>query len=393
MTTFNIKGALRLKGKNVVLAFGTRPEAIKMAPVHLAMERIAGLTPRILLSGQHREQLQQALSLFGLKAERNLDVMTERQTLPGLAARILPQAARLLKEMESDYVLVHGDTLTTFVVAWAAFLEGVPVGHVEAGLRSHSLSEPFPEEANRRLTDVLSDLDFPPTEGARRNLLREGKDPDRLIVTGQTAVDAVRFAAGKGRLPIAPEGKQIVTVTLHRRENWPRLAALAGALAEVARTFPDHLFVYPVHLNPVVREAVVPVLEAVPNVTLLDPLEYGEMAALLAASRLIVTDSGGLQEEGAALGVPVAVVRNVTERPEGLLTGVLRLVGTEPGGVREELSALLGKGLGLRRISPKTNPYGDGRAGSRVAQAVAWRLGCGERPADWIYAAEEAPSS
>ncbi|WP_423232721.1 non-hydrolyzing UDP-N-acetylglucosamine 2-epimerase [Aminirod propionatiphilus] len=375
--------------KRVVLAFGTRPEAIKMAPVYRAMTEAEGLVPLVLLSGQHREQLLQAMELFGLEADRNLEVMTERQSLPELAARILPQAASALREMEARYVLVHGDTLTTFVVAWAAFLEGIPVGHVEAGLRSHRLAEPFPEEANRRLTSVITDLDFPPTEGARRNLLDEGKSPDRLVVTGQTAVDAIRFAAGRGELPVLPRGRQVVSVTLHRRENWPRLGALAGALADVARAFPDHLFVYPVHLNPVVREAVVPVLSEVPNFILLDPLEYGQMAALLSASRLIVTDSGGLQEEGASLGVPVAVLRNVTERPEGLLTGILRLVGTDPDGVRSQLSLLLDRGIRPGEIPVASNPYGDGRAGERIARAVAWRLGCGPRPADWVYAAGE----
>lgn len=376
-----------MREKRVILAFGTRPEAIKMAPVHLAFERQGAVVPVVLLTGQHREQLEQALSLFGIEADRNLEVMTDRQALPDLAARILPLAASALKDLRADYVLVHGDTLTTFVVAWAAFLEGIPVGHVEAGLRSHRLSEPFPEEANRRLTDVLTDLDFPPTEGARQNLIAEGKNPDRLVVTGQTAVDAVRFAAGRGRLPLDGGGRKIVTVTLHRRENWPRLAALAESIRALAAEFPDHLFVYPVHLNPVVRDAVVPVLEGVENVVLLDPLEYGAMAALLGASRLIVTDSGGLQEEGAALGVPVAVVRNVTERPEGLLTGILRLIGTDPEGVRSDLSLLLRRGILPGQVPPETNPYGDGRAAERIAQAVAWRLGLGTKPADWVFAA------
>ena len=362
-----------------------------MAPVYGAMRRAGRLSPSVLLTGQHREQLHQALKLFDIDVDGDLDVMTERQGLPELASRILPRAAAALREMGARYVLVHGDTLTTFVVAWAAFLEGLPVGHVEAGLRSHRLAEPFPEEANRRLTSVITDLDFPPTIGARQNLLKEGKDRQDLIVTGQTAVDAIRFAAGKGDVPPLPAAKEVVTVTLHRRENWPRLGALAQVLADLARAFPDHLFVYPVHLNPVVGEAVRPHLAGLTNFLLLDPLEYGQMAALLAASRLIITDSGGLQEEGAALGVPVAVVRNVTERPEGLLTGILRLVGTEPERVRSELFSLLERPVGPKEASPPPNPYGDGRAGDRIAQAVAWRLGCDDRPADWVY--EEGSSS
>ncbi|WP_287417446.1 UDP-N-acetylglucosamine 2-epimerase (non-hydrolyzing), partial [Oceanithermus sp.] len=304
--------------KTVTLAFGTRPEAIKMAPVHHALAARDDLRVRVLLTGQHREQLEQALAVFGVTADRDLEAMTERQALPDLFARIVPAAARALADLESDYVLVHGDTLTTFAVAWAAFLEGVPVGHVEAGLRSGRLDEPFPEEANRRLTDVFADLALAPTPGAAANLRAEGFDPARVVVTGQTGIDAVRFAAARGRLPAGLPPGPYVTVTLHRRENWPLLADLAAALARTAGRHPEFTFVYPVHKNPVVREAVRPALAGVPNFMLLEPLEFSQMAALLAASELIVTDSGGLQEEGAALGVPVAVARNVTERPEGV---------------------------------------------------------------------------
>ncbi len=363
-----------MSAKKTVLAFGTRPEAIKMAPVYLALKE-ASLNPGILLTGQHREQLLQALDIFEVPVEANLDVMTDRQTLPELAARILPRAAKALKDMGADYVLVHGDTLTTFVVAWAAFLEGIPVGHVEAGLRSGSMSEPFPEEANRVLTDVLADLYFAPTEESRANLLAEGKPDDRIVVTGQTGVDAVLFAAERGTLPVEmPDSGKIVTVTLHRRENWPVLGSLAEAVASVARTHGDHLFVYPVHLNPVVREAVCPVLGNLSNVRLMEPLEYGEMAALLAASSLIVTDSGGLQEEGAALGVPVAVARNVTERPEGLESGILALVGNDPGALGKRVSDLLDDSRKLAAMAASENPYGDGRASHRVAEAMEKRL-------------------
>ena len=369
--------------KRVVLAFGTRPEATKMAPVYLALRGIPGLKPLVLLTGQHREQLRQALSLFGIQEDRNLDVMQERQALPDLAARILPQAARALKEMGADYVLVHGDTLTTFAVAWAAFLEGIPVGHVEAGLRSGNLKEPFPEEANRRLTDVLTDLDFAPTPLAKANLLKEGKREEGILVTGQTGVDAVLLAAKLGRLPEGlPEGPY-VTVTMHRRENWPLLSDLAQALKRVAEAFPHLTFVYPVHLNPVVREAVFPVLKGVRNFVLLDPLEYGSMAALMRASLLLVTDSGGLQEEAEALGVPVVVLRNVTERPEGLKAGILKLAGTDPEGVYRVVKGLLENPEELSRMRKAKNPYGDGKAGLRVARGVAWRLGLGPRPEDW----------
>ncbi|WP_287370331.1 UDP-N-acetylglucosamine 2-epimerase (non-hydrolyzing) [Oceanithermus sp.] len=379
--------------KTVTLAFGTRPEAIKMAPVHHALAARDDLRVRVLLTGQHREQLEQALAVFGVTADRDLEAMTERQALPDLFARIVPAAARALADLESDYVLVHGDTLTTFAVAWAAFLEGVPVGHVEAGLRSGRLDEPFPEEANRRLTDVLADLALAPTPGAAANLRAEGFDPARVVVTGQTGIDAVRFAAARGRLPAGLPPGPYVTVTLHRRENWPLLADLAAALARTAGRHPEFTFVYPVHKNPVVREAVRPALAGVPNFVLLEPLEFSEMAALLAASELIVTDSGGLQEEGAALGVPVAVARNVTERPEGVEAGILRLAGNEPEGFERTLRELLADAARRARMAAAPNPYGDGRAAGRVAAAVAWRLGLGPRPDDWVPSPEAGPDA
>lgn len=369
--------------KRVCIAFGTRPEASKMAPVVAALREVAGLEPVLLVTGQQREQLDQMLRLFDLTPDADLDVMTERQQLPDLLGRIVPAAARALRELAVDYVLVHGDTLTTFAVALAAFYEEVPVAHVEAGLRSFDLAEPFPEEANRRLTDVVTDLDLPPTPGARRNLLAEGKTDERMVVTGNTAVDAVRQVAARARLPEALEGRRLVAVTLHRRENLPVLAGLAEALAAAARAHPERTFVFPVHLNPAVREAVTPPLERVPNVVLEEPWPYDAMAALMAGSELIVTDSGGLQEEGAALGVPVAVLRNVTERPEGVEAGVLRLLGNDPERVRVGLLELLGDEEALAAMRRAENPYGDGRAGERIAKAVAWRLGLGPRPADW----------
>lgn len=374
--------------KRIVLAFGTRPEATKMAPVYRAIERITGLTPLILSTGQQREMLDGALQVFDLVPDHDLNVMTQRQTLAELTGRIVPQAWKKIQAMQADMVLVHGDTSTSFCVALAAFYENIPVGHVEAGLRSGSLREPFPEEANRRLTGVISALDFSPTSNSKDNLLREGKNPEGIFVTGQTAVDAVRDVAG--RMPLRAEwqqrvdnGQKIVTVTMHRRENQPIMREMAEALGRVAQAFPDTHFVYPVHLSPAVQEAVKPVLGSIDNFELIDPLDYSEMAPLMAASQLLATDSGGLQEEGAALGVPVAVLRNVTERPEGLEAGVLKLAGNDPQQLEQTLKNLLQSEESLQTMRDAKNPYGDGQAADRIAAAIAWHFGLQEKPEDW----------
>ena len=371
----------------VVAAFGTRPEANKMAPVVAALEARGEVEVLTLVTGQHREQLDDSLATFGIVADADLNVMTERQSLPQLIGRITPAAAEALTELRADYVLVHGDTTTTFAVALASFLIGARVAHVEAGLRSFDLAQPFPEEANRRLTDVLTDMDLPPTPLARRNLVAEGKDEGSMIVTGNTAVDAILAQRERAVLPGGVPAGRLVTITMHRRENLPVMAGLARALANVATANPEVTFVYPVHLNPAVREAVWPALDGLPNVHLRDPFDFSSMTALLDRSELVITDSGGIQEEGAALGRPVAVLRNVTERPEGLEAGVLKLLGNDPAAVEAALLTLLADRDELKRMRSAPNPYGDGRAGERIAQAVAWRFGLAERPADWAPAA------
>ena len=369
--------------KRVCVAFGTRPEATKMAPVIYALREQEGIEPLLLVTGQHREQLDQVLNIFNLEPDADLDVMTARQSLPLLLSRIVPEAARKLKELNTDYVLVHGDTLTTFAVALAAYYEQIPVAHVEAGLRTFNLDEPFPEEANRRLTDVITDLDLPPTAWARDNLLREGKTLGKMVVTGNSAVDAVHYLKEQAKLPKHLPRNKIVGITMHRRENLPVMQGLAEALRDVALAHPQYTFVYPVHLNPAVREAVWPPLSDVPNVLLEEPYDYLEALALWRDSALIITDSGGIQEEGAALGVPVVVLRNVTERPEGVDVGTLKLAGNDPANVKTLLMALLSNDKELETMRSLPNPYGDGHAGKRIAQAVAWRLGLGDRPEDW----------
>ena len=371
------------RARRVCVAFGTRPEASKMAPVVQALQEHPLLEPIVLVTGQHRQQLDMMLEAFAIVPDADLEVMTDRQSLPDLAGRLLPRAAATLATLAPDYVLVHGDTLTTFAVALAAFFEGIPVAHVEAGLRSHDLSQPFPEEASRRLTDVLTDLDLPPTPRAKANLLAEGKSEATMVVTGNTIVDAVQTMVGRSSLPAHMPPGPVVGITMHRRENLPVMGALAQALARVARAFPGHTFVYPVHLSPAVREVVWPALSSEPNVLLEDPWDYLALLALLRRCELFITDSGGIQEEGAALGAPVAVLRNVTERPEGVEAGVLKLLGNDPNVVEAELRSLLADPVSLAAMRAAPNPFGDGEAAHRVAAAVAWRLDLGARPSDW----------
>lgn len=358
-----------------------------MAPVYHALSRIGKIDVKVLLSGQHRDQLSQALRIFNVNVTLNLDVMTESQTLPGLVSTLFARVAETLSEWDTDYVLVHGDTITTVIVAWAAFLENIPIGHVEAGLRSHDIREPFPEEANRRLTDVLADLYLAPTALSFDNLVAEGVSAERIIITGQTGIDALNFAIKHTRaIPNVPTKDPLVLITLHRRENWPILAEIVHSISSVAKEFPDHIFVCPVHRNPSVREIITKAFSDIPNILLFDILDYGQMTWLLTRTRLIVTDSGGLQEEGAALDIPVLVIRNVTERPEGCRSGILTVVGTSTKRIASEIRNVLSTPDIRKRTGVIANPFGDGHASDRVASAVAWRLGLqSERPSDWLF--------
>ena len=369
--------------KRVAVAFGTRPEASKMAPVIYALSKQEGLEPVTFVTGQHREQLDQMLEIFDLSPDADLDLMKVRQTLPELMGRMIPAAAAKLKDLKLDYVLVHGDTSTTFAVALAAFFEGIPVGHVEAGLRSFDMQQPFPEEANRRLTDILTDVDLPPTEWSKKNLLAEGKKEDRMIITGNTAVDAVHYQLGQAVLPAGIPREKLVYITMHRRENLPVMAGIAGSLADIAKAYTDYTFIYPVHLNPAVREAVYPAMQDVPNIRLEEPFDFLSSLAIQKHAELIITDSGGIQEEGTSLGKPVVVLRNVTERPEGVEVGAIKLAGNDPKQVKDIIRDLFENPAQLGEMRSKPNPYGDGKASERIAQAVAWRLGLADKPADW----------
>jgi UDP-N-acetylglucosamine 2-epimerase len=358
----------------VLSVYGTRPDAIKMAPVALELAGRDTLEHISCVTAQHRQMLDQVLGLFEIKPEYDLDIMRDRQTLADIAGRVLSELPRVLEEVKPDIILVHGDTSTAFISALSGYYQGYRVGHVEAGLRTPNLYIPFPEEANRRLIDTLCSLLLAPTENARRALLREGINPDDIFVTGNTVVDAFLFAAGKSGKHVLPKPLtdlkpgRIVTITAHRRESWGEdLSKIAVALTTLADRFPDFTFVFPVHLNPIVRESMLPILGGKKNLVTIDPLGYLDFVTLMSRSYIILTDSGGIQEEAPSLGIPVLVMREVTEREEGIDAGCLRLVGTSTENIVREASQLLENADMHAKMSKARNPYGDGKA--------AWRIG------------------
>lgn len=366
----------------VAVVFGTRPEAIKMAPVVHALQATPGLTPLVLSTGQHRQMLDQILTTFGITPDVDLQVMEPGQTLAGLTSRAVAQIDRVLAERRPDLVLVQGDTTTAFCAALAAFYQKIPVGHVEAGLRTGTIDSPWPEEANRQIISRLAALHFPPTEPTRANLLREGAPAERVIMTGNTVVDALRFAvrsieADPPTIPglpseLLPPERPLVLITGHRRENFgPSFDAICRAIAELARQFPEVLFIYPVHLNPNVRGPVDRILRPAEqtNVLLLDPLPYREFIALFRRATVVLSDSGGVQEEAPSLGVPVLVMRESTERPEAVAAGVVKLVGADYDRIVTETALLLSDPNARAAMTGVSNPYGDGRAAERIAQA------------------------
>ena len=364
-----------------VVAMGTRPEAVKLAPVVSALMARAAQVITVATS-QHRELLAQALQVFGIVPDRDLNVMQPRQRLADLSARILPAFTDLLQEERPDAVIVQGDTTTTFVCALAAFYAQVPVAHVEAGLRSHDVSNPFPEEGNRRLTAAISRWHFAPTEHARANLLRERTPDDRIFVTGNTVVDALdaivasdKFARTPLPSPVAP-GRKSILVTLHRRESWGSvLDGMCRVLGEVTARHADIEVVFPVHLNPVVRAAADAALAGRDRVRLVEPLDYDAFLKQMQASWLVVTDSGGVQEEAPAFGKPVLVLREVTERVEAIEAGVARLVGTSPDAIGNAIDELVASPAAYARMAIASRPFGDGRASERIADILCGRAG------------------
>ena len=365
----------------VLVVAGTRPEAIKMAPVIGALQRRPDhFETRVCLTAQHRDLLDQVIALFGITAEYDLDVMRPDQSLFQTTGAILQRMEPVLAEAQPGVVLVHGDTTTAFASALAAFYRHIPVGHVEAGLRTADIARPFPEEMNRRLADQLSAFYYAPTERARENLLREHVDPVRVTVTGNTVIDALLDVAGRPytfadpALEALGQTRRLILITAHRRESFgPPFKSVCEAIRALVTEFPDTEAVYPVHPNPRVRETVKAGLGGMERVHLIDPLPYQPFVHLMKRSTLILTDSGGVQEEAPTLGKPVLVLRDETERPEAVEAGVAQLVGTDRGRIIAAAGALLGDSEAYGRMAAIANPYGDGRAGERIAEhLMAW---------------------
>ena len=371
--------------RTILSVIGTRPEAIKMAPVvHELQRRPQAFTSVVCSTGQHREMLDQALELFAITPDEDLRLMTHNQSLAQLTARLFTALDATLERVRPDAVLAQGDTTTVLVASIASFYRGIPFGHVEAGLRTGDKRRPFPEEINRRLADAVTDLAFAPTERSRQALLREGFTPEDIYVTGNTVIDALLDIAARPYTwrgsPLAelPEDGRFVLITAHRRESFgDAFRQLCLAIRELADEFaPQGLhFVYPVHLNPNVRQPVGEILGGARNVTLLEPLDYVSLVQVMKRSRLILTDSGGIQEEAPSLGVPALVMRETTERPEGIDAGVVKLVGTSRERIVSEARRLLSDPAAHARMATRANPYGDGQAAARIVDALQERLG------------------
>lgn len=379
-----------MSAPKIMTVYGTRPEAIKVAPLIKALEADKRLQSIAVSTGQHREMLDQVNKMFGITPKIDLSIMRPGQTLNGIVSRVIGELDAVLDSVAPDAVVVHGDTSTAMAAAIASFNREIPVIHLEAGLRTANLFSPFPEEANRRLISRVASLNLAPTSTAKENLLREGAPADSIVVTGNTVIDALFEASGwdtkfeDARLQqIAESGQRMVLVTTHRRENIGTMSAIGRALRTLAERYPETAFVLPAHLNPKVRAAVFPQIEGLTNVLVTDPLPYNEFTKLMSVATIVLTDSGGVQEEAPGLGKPVLVMRSNTERPEALEAGTVRLVGTDEERIVSETSRLLDDEAAYAEMANAVNPYGDGRAAGRSVAAIAQLMKVGERLSDY----------
>lgn len=360
--------------KKIMLVFGTRPEAIKMCPLVNELKKRQSIETIVCVTGQHRQMLDQVLEAFSVVPDYDLSIMKDKQTLFDVTVNILERIKTVLEEVKPDVVLVHGDTSTTFVTALACFYLQIPVGHVEAGLRTYNIYSPYPEEFNRQAVSIISQYNFAPTELSKQNLLKEGKDPKSIYVTGNTAIDAlkttVRADYTHPELGWA-DGSRLIMITAHRRENLGEpMRHMFKAIRRVMDEHPDVKAIYPIHMNPVVREIAQEYLGDDDRIHIIEPLDVLDFHNFLSRSYLILTDSGGIQEEAPSLGKPVLVMRDTTERPEGIAAGTLKLVGTEEETIYKEFSRLLSDKTEYDAMSKASNPYGDGHACERIADVL-----------------------
>jgi len=377
----------------VLVVYGTRPEAIKVAPVVKELERHARLRPVVAVTGQHREMLDQVNQVFDITPDFDLNILSHGQTLYGITTKSLVGLEPIISEVAPAAVLVQGDTSTAFVAALAAFYQQVPVVHLEAGLRTSNKYNPFPEEMNRRLATQLTDVHLAPTTLARDNLLLENVPRESITVTGNTVIDALKVVTSVPRPVHDPQlerflqaagDRQVLVVTSHRRESWGEpIRHTAEAVAELARRHPDLMVLLPAHRNPVVRDAILPPLAGLDNVVVTEPLDYPDFCQALQRSTVVLTDSGGVQEEAPSLGKPVLVLRETTERPEAVTAGSAKLVGTDAGRIVAEVSRLLTDSAAYDEMAQARNPYGDGAAARRGVAAIAAFLGLGDRPSEF----------
>ena len=360
--------------KKVMLVFGTRPEAIKMCPLVNELKTRKGIETVVCVTGQHRQMLDQVLEAFHVEPDYDLSIMKDRQTLFDVTTNILNRIKAVLEEVQPDVVLVHGDTSTTFVTALACFYLQIPVGHVEAGLRTYNIYSPYPEEFNRQAVSIISAYNFAPTELSKENLLREGKNPDTIYVTGNTAIDALKTTVREDYTHPDLEwakGSRLIMITAHRRENLGEpMKHMFRAIRRVCDEHPDIKAIYPIHMNPVVREIADSILGDDERIRIIEPLDVLDFHNFLSRSYLILTDSGGIQEEAPSLGKPVLVMRDTTERPEGIKAGTLKLVGTDEEVIYQNFKQLLEDEEAYRAMSTASNPYGDGFACKRIADIL-----------------------